>query len=201
MISIVEYNHDRDFSELLKFCEEESKDRHQASENMWNIDWEISGNTLPYILVNLSRFYSPSGQFYLLYDDERIIGCGGVYISDFSSKVAIVGARTWINRDYRKQHLARNYLLTTQRNWAISMNIDIVALTFNYYNISLIRLFRHGQSTLTRTREHMFFNNINYLPYPVLIQNVPQTVVYEKLNTEDFMWESIKADQDSLQTS
>lgn len=182
-----------DFEKLLSFCKEESKEDHPAATNMWSEDWELRSETLPNILLNNYRFFDNNGVFFLLQDDDTIIGCSGIYVSDFSKKVSLAGTRTWVNRKYRTLQYVKNYLLPEQKKWAIKNNIDIVALTFNSYNSGVRRLFTIGQATGTRSTMHLFSNNFNILDFMVTIQYVPQWVIYENLSEFRFDWDTIRA--------
>ena len=192
MIKIRPYE-EQYFSEFLDFCKSETNSDDIASENMWSNNWENDTKTVLYLLKNNIRFNKKSGEFYILFDDDKIIGCSGVYVSDFSEKVALLGVRTWITKLYRNKHLVREYLLPAQKSWAISNSVDIVACSFNEYNKNLTSLFQRGQKYKTRDSHHMFYKNFNTLEYPVLIQSVPQWVIFENLTEYRFNWETIKA--------
>lgn len=191
MILTREYT-DADFGLVLGYCKEQSKENHPASSNMWQENWESKHETLPFILKTGIRF-GRKGKFFLLFDGNKIIGCSGIYISDFSERIAIAGARTWVSREYRTKQYVKDYLLPVQKDWAILNNIDIIALTFNEYNVSVIRLFTIGQAVGSRSNRHLFSNNFNVLNFPVLIQHVPQWIIYENLTDYRFPWEIIKA--------
>ena len=197
MISVKEYNSSL-FDNLLEFCKSQ-KDDSTVSNNMWTKDWRNNPATLPFILETNERFSNNCGMFHLLYDNENIIGCGGVYISDFSSRVAICGVRTWIDKKYRNLQYIKNYILVENKNWAVNKSVDTVALTFNYYNRNLMRLFIRGQNIGTRSDKHMFYKNFNIVDYPVIIRNVPQWVIYENLSDFRFRWDSIKLEEDFRQ--
>jgi len=190
MISVKEYKSEL-FGQILEFCKSQ-KDDSKVSDNMWSENWQNDCNTLPYILKTNERFSNNRGMFHLLYDDEKIIGCGGVYISDFSSRVAIAGVRTWIDRKYRNLQYIKNYILVENKSWAVKRSVDVIALSFNYYNKNLIKLFTIGMKLGTRTEKHIFYNNFNMLEFPVMIRNTPQWVIYENLTDYRFDWGSLK---------
>jgi len=182
-----------DFQNLLNFCELESKEKHPAAPNMWTEDWENNSHTLPFILTKTDRFFNNNGKFYLLIDNDKIVGCSGVYKSEYSEKLVIAGARTWLSRSYRNVQHLKNDFLPLQRDWAIEHKADVIALSFNKYNVSAIRLFRIGQKTGSRSPRHIFYKNYNELDFPVIIQYTPQWVIYENLNDYQFDWEMIRA--------
>lgn len=179
--------------ELFVFCKEESKEDSPAAKNMWSENWRSSSNTLPYILTKINRFREPKGSFFILRDDGKIIGCAGVYISDFDDKVAIAGVRTWISKPYRRLQLMKNFLLVEHKKWAIEHGAQVVAITFNDYNKDIIKMFERGKKTGKRTEHHLFHDNFNVLDFPVVIQNTPQFVAYENLGSYNFNWMEIKA--------
>lgn len=191
MIYVKEYTRDH-FEELLNFCKSQSVEDTPASKNMWQSDWQDKPETLLYILSKTDRFRN--GKFFLLLEDDNIIGCSGIYISNFSEHVAIAGARTWLDKKYRTKRLVNDYLLTNQRTWAIDNGISVVALTFNEYNAGIVRMYRIGMASEKITNKHMFSSNFNILEYPVRIQNTQQWVVYENLNDYKFDWAQLRED-------
>jgi hypothetical protein len=191
MISVKEYNKTL-FDEVLEFCKSQ-KDDSEVSNNMWVENWMYDSGTLLYILEANQRFANDTGVFHLLYDDDKIIGCGGVYISEFSPHVAIAGSRTWVDKKYRNFQYVKNYILVENKSWAIKKGVDVIALSFNYYNKNVIRLFMKGINIGSRTEKHIFYNNFNILDFPVIIQYTPQWVIYENLNDFRFDWATLRA--------
>lgn len=185
---------------FFDFCQSASFENLPAAKNMWQENWEDATETLPYILNKTDRF-SAKGEFHILFSGKDVVLCGGVYISDFSKKIAIAGTRTWVNKDYRHLSLVRDYLLPAHKKWAIEHDCKQVAICFNEYNKSLRRIFfrsRLGESNsriFFRTEDNLFFSNIHELPFAVNIQDKPQWVLYEKLDPNwDFDWSTIKSD-------
>lgn len=191
MISILEYNNNH-FEELLDYCKKEVNEKDPAASNMWNENWEEDCSTLPYLLKNTGRFSDTKGKFFLLTNDKKIIGCSGVYKSDFSNNVSLLGVRSWITKEYRKKQYVREFFLPIQKKWAIENNSLLLALSFNEYNKNLIKMFTLGQKVYTRNENHIFFYNFNILEYPVIIQGVPQWVIYEKLSNWDYNWQELR---------
>ena len=150
------------------------------------------------ILEHTERFFESRGTFLILYNNGEIFACGGVYKSQFDSEVALAGARTYIDKKYRHNSILREYMLPYHKQWAKSHNCKIVALSFNEYNKNIIEVFKRrrlGETfdrIKTRNKEHLFFNGLNELEFPVNIQYTKQYVIYEKLYDYDFDWESIK---------
>lgn len=203
-ITIIEY---QDLDEKMKknfflFCEDASLEPYMpAATNMYDADWENQPHTLPYILEKTDRFKAPNGVFHILTVDNKFVACAGAYISEFDDKVALLGVRTWVHEFYRHRLVVREHVLPLQKKWAIDKGCEVVALTFNDYNKNIIKAFqriRLGEHTGrldNRTTEHVFFNDMNVLDYPVTIKNTAQWVAYEKLTDYDFDWESIKANE------
>jgi len=185
--------------EFFNFCQHASLEKTQpAASNMWSNEWQDQKHTLPYILTYTDRFTEPNGEFFLLYKDNDIIGCSGVYISQFSNEIALAGARTWIVPQFRHLLLPRELLLPAQKKWATEKKLKLVALTFNDYNKNMIVLWRRmrlGENRSVRRPEHLFFNGVNEIEFPVTIQHTKQWVIYEKLDQSwDFDWSSIRSE-------
>lgn len=183
--------------EFLDFCRRSSEEKSQpASVNMWSESWYDEKNTLPYIVLKSDRFKEPRGDLFLIYKNKKIVGCSGVYISDFSNQVSLSGVRTWIIPEERHLKLPREYLLPVQKQWSIDRNLKIIALTFNDYNknmISLWKRMRFGEHRSLREPKHIFYNGLNEVEFPVKIQYTKQWVIYEKLDNDFYFdWSSIK---------
>ena len=182
---------------FFEFCKAASLEIDQpAASNMWHDNWIDENYTLPYILFKDNRFKNSKGKFFILKHNDLIIGCSGVYISDFSPQIGILGCRTWISNKYRNQSLVRDYLLPAQRGWAIDRNASVVGLTFNDYNKNLINTWKRvrlGEKRTARQPYHLFYNNFNEVDFPVTIQYTKQWIIYEKLDPNfDFNWISIQ---------
>jgi hypothetical protein len=183
------------FFEYLKSIEEKGK---SAYANMWNDDWQNNVNTLPYVLEKTDRFNRIKGDYHIIYDGSTIIACGGVYISDFSNRIAIGGVRTWVTKEYRNNSILREYLLPAHKLWCQERNIDILALTFNEYNKNLPQVFKRRrlgeyiERITTREPKHLFYSGLNEVPFALSIQYTKQWLIYERLSDWNFNWESIK---------
>lgn len=188
-----------DKQQFFNFCQEQSYlCKKEVSKNMWDDDWKHKKNTLPYILEFTDRF-NEKGEFFILYDKEKIVACGGVYISNFSNDVALAGVRTWVNINYRHNSLIKDYLLTEHKKWCINKNIKLIALSFNEYNKNIIKIFKRNRLGEKNTRINnrkpcnLFYNGLHEVEFPVSIQNTMQWVIYEKLDPDFlFDWLSIK---------
>jgi hypothetical protein len=174
------------------YCHQQSKLDDRAAENM-SIDFE--GGIIS-IIKNTSRFDGKNGEFFILFIDDNIAACSGVYTSEFSKLVALAGVRTWTTKKYRNLQLHRNILLPAEKAWAIKNNLKIVALSFNDYNKNLMVApyrSRAGEGPIRRTKKHLFFSNLNRVEFPVNIQNTKQWVLYEKIDPNwEFDWKSIE---------
>ena len=109
-----------------------------ASNNMWDDAWQEKNYTLPYILEKTDRFKGENGEFHIVFDDDKIIACGGVYISAFSRHIAIAGTRTWVDKQYRNKLIMREVLLPRQKAWSIEQGCKIIAISVNEYNKNLL---------------------------------------------------------------
>lgn len=169
-----------------------------ASSNMWDDDWESKNYTLPYILEKTNRFDGENGEFHIVFDDDKIIACGGVYISAFSQYIAIAGTRTWVDKQYRNKLIMREVLLPRQKAWSIEKGSKIVAISVNEYNKNLlipfkrIRLGEDKNRMSDRQPHHLFYNGAIEVDFPVNIQYTKQWVLYEKLDPRfEFDWQII----------
>jgi hypothetical protein len=161
-----------------------------AAENMWHDDWLFHTNTLPYLLESTNRFPPDLGEFYMVYDRNEFIACGGVYKSAFDPHIALAGVRTWINKNYRNKGIVGDTLLTIHKQWAIENNCKQIALSFNDYNKNIINIFKRNRlgeennRLGKRTTRNLFYNGIKELDFPVTIQYTKQWVIYEQLDPE-----------------
>jgi hypothetical protein len=184
------------FFNFLKNEFENSQDT--ARINIWNDQWQEHKNTLPYILEFTGRFKEPKGQFHILTLDNEIIGCGGVYISDFHDKVSLCATRLWMSRKHRNNSFFRETIFPAHKKWSIEKNCKIFAFCFNEYNKALVKTFlrkRIGEAKeriKTRQPYHLFYNGVIEVEFPVKIQNTQQWVIYEKLDDFEFDWNTIR---------
>lgn len=183
-MNLVAY-HDLKWVQKIKFkefCHKASQSAEPAATNMED-------------LPNLahSRFRPPNLLLVGL-ENNRIVATSSCYTSDFSPRVGILGARTWVNKGSRNKQLIRELFLPAQKAWARDRGIDIIALTMNQYNKGIVDLFKRQVVKRTpRTDKHMFFNGLSEVPYPVIIRSIPQWVIYEKLADWEFDWSSLRA--------
>ena len=179
-------------NDFKEYCKEQSNSDDSASSNLWGNE----SHHLTFILNHTSRFSSNNGEFYIAFCDNEIAACSGIYKSEFNSHVALAGTRTWTTKKFRNLKLSREYLLPNQKQWAIDRNFKQIAICFNDYNKNLTRtIFRSrlGEAPLLRTSKHLFYSNINEIPFPVNIQDTKQWVVYEKIDSNwEFDWSKIK---------
>jgi len=186
-----------DKEQFLDFCKNESYNSlDSASSNMWSNHWSTDAQTLPNLIYIQKRFTAPNGEFNLLLCNDKIIGCAGIYISEFCNSLAIAGCRTWISKSYRNMMLVRDYLLPIQKTWAQDKKLEAIGLTFNSYNKNLAKIWerrRLGEHRPARESHHLFYTGLHKVEFPVIIQNTPQWVIYEKLNQDwNFDWEIIE---------
>lgn len=189
--NLTTYQKDQFFLFLMKAYSEKNNPAHV---NMYDVNWETNVNTLPYILEKTNRF--DKGSFTVLFDDQRVAACSGVYESEFCPELAIAGNRTWIDIDYRNKSVSRDFLLRNEKAWALQNNYKAIALTFNSYNKNLIKIWqkrRLGEKRTPRQPYHMFHRNFNSVDYLVYIQYTPQYIIYETLDDSfAYDWNQIR---------
>lgn len=187
---------DIDERDFYKFCRIASLQNDPAATNMWADNWHTQSHTLPYILRNTDRYAYPSGEFFIILFKSEIIGCGGVYSSEFDNEFVLAGSRTWVDKTHRNKLIIREILLPAQKKWAQSRNASAIGLTFNEYNKNMKEMwkrFRLGENRSPRQPHHLFYKNFNEVEFPVTIQYTKQWVIYEKLNNSwNFDWTQIE---------
>jgi len=181
---------------FFNFLKEALKETTQpAYVNMWHDDWINKHNTLPYLLEKTDRF-KIGGTYHIIFDNDTVVGCSGIYTSTFCPNLAIAGTRTWIHKDYKNKSIARDVLLPAEKAWAIENNFKAIAICFNDYNKNMPIIWkriRFGEKRTPRQPHHLFYNGVNELEFPVTIQYTKQWVIYEKLDPSfDFDWETIR---------
>lgn len=186
-------------SQFFEYLKSIANTKSLAYNNMWDDNWVENSSTLPYVLEKTDRFNSVNGEFYIVYDGNNVVACGGVYRSSFHDDIVIAGVRTWTDEKYRHVSVIRDDLLPIHKAWAIENNAKIVLLTFNEYNKNLIQVFKRrrlGESKeriKTREPKHVFFNGLNEIEFPVEIQYTKQWAIYELLDNQfTFDWNTIK---------
>jgi hypothetical protein len=154
-------------------------DKNKATENMERL------------IITLPRFKI----FNLVYDADKPIACGGAYVSDFDSKFAFVGVRSYVLPEYKNLLIARNYILTAHKKWAIENGMKAIGLSVNEYNKNIINLWktpRIGRNKLIRKAQHLFYLNFNEVPFPVNIRETKQYVAYENLDSWEYDWNKLR---------
>lgn len=172
-----------------------------AAANMWDDNWESKPATLPYLLECNNRFSNSNGDYHIVYDQENIVACGGVYKSNFDPKISFAGVRTWVDSKYRNRSILREYMFPIHKEWSVKNNFKIIALSFNQYNKNIISIFKRsrlgesGGRISSRQPNHLFYSGLNEVSHLVTIQYTPQWVIYEKLDPNwDFDWNTIRSD-------
>lgn len=181
---------------FYNFLRDASKETSQpAHENMWDDNWVEKNNTLPYLLEKTDRF-KIGGAYHVMFDDDTVIACSGIYTSQFCPELAIAGTRTWIGKEYRNLSIAREYLLPKEKAWAVERGFKAIAVCFNDYNKNMSKIWKRmrlGEKRTPRQSHHIFYNGMNELEFPVTIQYTKQWIMYEKLDPSFvFDWNSIK---------
>jgi len=173
------------------------KDKSPAVTNMYSLDWENNPSTLLYILEKTDRFLNIG--FDIWFHKNEIVGCSGMYISEFSMDFVLAGVRTYINPKYRHLSLNKDYFWVKQKEWAVTNNIKAIGLTFNDYNKNIIEIFKRNRlgekndRLSNRKPYNLFFNGITEVKFPVTIQYTKQWIIYEKLDQSfTFDWQTIK---------
>jgi len=174
-----------DKDQFYRFCQQEFLDTTQpAHVNMWGDNWQTETHTLPYLLEKEQRFTEPNGKFFVLFYENNIVGCSGVYRSDFNQHICLAGIRSWINSKYRGRFLLGRYLFPEQVRWAKHRGFKQVAVTFNDYNVNLKNIFlRNGVGVKkNRQEDSLFYTGVHQVDFPVTIKHTKQWMLYQKLD-------------------
>jgi len=195
-IRLVTYDELENKNLFFEFCQQASQEINQpAHNNMWDINWQARPDTLVYQIDKRLRYFDNNGEFHIALDNNKIVGCAGVYKSVFSNELAIGGCRTWISKEYRNKGIPRELFLPAHKRWAKENHCKAIAITFNDYNKNLIETFnrkRLGEHRSARQLHHLFYNNLTKVEFPVTIQYTKQWVIYETLDsTFNFDWKNI----------
>lgn len=185
---------------FFSFCKTTSLETTDpASVNMWNHFSVDAKNTIFYKLEKTAYFEEPNGKFFILFFNNNIIGCSGVYRSTFNYDIFIVGSRTWIKKEFRNLSLNKKYFFPIQKQWVKEKNGKIIALTFNNYNKNIISIFKRNRLGETNTRilgrlpGDLFYDNFNEITFSLNIHNTEQWACFEQLDTNFYFdWSSIK---------
>jgi hypothetical protein len=182
----------KQFCLMLRDAKAETK--KQAGVNMWSED-PMDQNTLLYLLTYTDRFRK-NGQYQILFDQENAVACSGCYTSEFSNQIAILGVRTWVQKNYRNKLISREFLLPAEKTWALKTGHSAGMLTFNEYNKNLMQLFlrkRLGVTVSPRTERYFGYTGVHAVDYPITVQFTKQYVIYEKFDPQfEFDWSAVK---------
>lgn len=196
-MKVIEFNRSNitpelDF-DLINFCKQaELESSAPALDNVIYTEWENKPESLLHVLFKTDRFDAGKGNFYMLYnDDDYPIAVSGVYKSDFDPNVAIGGVRTWKLSQNRGHHIVAEYILPLQVAWAKNNGCKVFALSFNDYNSKLMQILnRSGKYEKTRSSKFLFgkqrtlfYQEMQMLPFKVLIKNTEQHILYKTLDS------------------
>lgn len=191
---------DNEKIEFYNFCKAASQEtKDPACENMWNHNNPNDSRTIKHKLENTDIFNGIKGRFFILYCNNTIVGCSGIYQSPFSSDIYLAGSRTWIHKEFRNLSLNKKYLFPIQRSWAIERQCKLIALTFNDYNKNIIEIFKRNRLGETNNRVgnrsslELFYNGFRQIDFPIWLNYTKQWVCYEPIDSYfTFNWESIR---------
>lgn len=171
---------------LYNFCERQSTEtKYEASRNMSIYDWQNNSASLFYVIFKEGRFSKGRGIFNIVLHGDTIVSVAGAYVSDFSSDIIIGGVRTWTDKEHRSRFIHGGMIMPTQYEWAFGVG-KMYLLSFNDYNIDLMNLvlrFGTNRSTKFGTKNAEFYKDFIKHPTRLLIKNVPQWVLYKKIDT------------------
>lgn len=171
--------------DLEYFCKLSDNDESPAARNLTWHDWQNNLGSLMYTLVHGKRYDEGQGQFNLLYKDGLPIASSGCYVSDWSDKVLVMGARTWTSPDHRNTWWHGDYLLPMQVDVAKRLNCKAVVFTFNDYNSWLLKFINRaskGKAVTFGYKHSDFYKDFIVYDKGYNVKHTKQTLAVKLIN-------------------
>lgn len=184
IVSIHSGNWEEFEKELKDFCMESDYDDSPAARNVsWN-NWMSNPASLMHTLVIQKRYDPTVGQFDLLIKDGKPIACSGCYLSDWSNKVMVLGARTWTVPFHRTRWWHGDMLLPRQLEVAKAFGCTAAVMSFNEYNnwlLSFIKRITTGRGVTLGYKHPEFYKGFVEIKGYFNIKNTKQTLMAKLL--------------------
>ena len=188
--------------ELRELCSLAADER--LAPNWLPDDWESKTSSLFYLLHREGRFSEGRGRFFLLYDQDRLVACSGVYLSAWSNQVAVGGVRTFTHPRYRMAFAREtgkfyhsDILLPWQFEWARRQGCVAFALSFTEESKTLLEFLRRigrGEAVALGLKPSpetaKFYSHFVLHPEKVLVQFVEQDLYYRVIQPSQFQPET-----------
>jgi len=160
-------------------------------------NWESKPSSFLYVFLKTARFNEGNGGIILVEDDDKLCGISGFNRSDFHPDIYILGVRTLIDRDYRKNLFMSTYFIPAQIELIKNFAKMIIFLFDTQDKFNLYTVFCSGKLNLflfnkLKEFDHIW-GNLKALEYPVYINYINQNLLYIKLEKNfDFDWKTLK---------
>jgi hypothetical protein len=135
-----------------------------------------------YLVDNLKRWTTNSGQIALLFDtqEDSMVGICAVENCYISNELSSGGNRCWLLPKYRQNNEMSKYLLRADMDWSVKSNKAGMLLTFNNYNVwiynTIVKLSTNSGSTLGTVWSD-WWDDCIALPRKIRLHNTPQWAV------------------------
>jgi len=172
-------------------------DNFDSNDNYAVDNWESKPNSFLYVFLKTSRFVEGNGGVILVEDDNKLCGVSGFNRSDFHPNIYILGVRTLIDFNYRKNLFMSTYFVPAQIELIKNLAKIIIFLFDTKDKFNLYTVFCSGKLNLflfnkLKKFDHIW-NNLKALEYPVCINHTKQNLLYIKLAEDfDFDWKTLK---------
>ena len=161
-------------------------------------DWQNKPYTLLYVFLKTDRFHKRNGGLVLVYHQDELCAISGYNVSNFDQNVYILGARTFIKKDYQHQLIMSSYMIPVQIE-QVRDRAKMVIFLFDVENkFNLYTIYTSGKLNQFLKNKLGHFNDLwqdlQACEFPISIfKNTIQNCLYIKL-TKDFVfdWDSIR---------
>jgi hypothetical protein len=160
-------------------------------------NWESKPSSFLYVFLKTDRFNKGNGGIILVEDGNKLCGISGFNRSDFHSDIYILGVRTLVDHDYRKNLFMSTYFIPAQIELIKNFAKMVIFLFDTQDKFNLYTVFCSGKLNLFLFNKLNKFDhiwgNLKSLDYPVYINYTNQNLLYIKLEEDfDFDWKTLK---------
>jgi hypothetical protein len=172
-------------------------DNFDFNDNYAVDNWGSTPNSFLYVFLKTSRFVEGNGGIILVEDGDKLCGISGFNRSDFHPNIYILGVRTLVDFNYRKNLFMSTYFVPAQIELIKNLAKMIVFLFDTKDKFNLYTVFCSGKLNLflfnkLKKFDHIW-GNLKALEYPVYINYTNQNLLYIKLEEDfDFDWKILK---------
>ena len=185
-MKLISINDELNFEKIYNFCKLASSDENLAANNMAVDNWENNPASLLHLIFNQKRFSkSNRADYYFLEHNDQYIAGSGFYQLDCDSNICVIGVRTYTLDNYRSRLLHGNLILPKQKEIAESLGYRSLIMTFNEYNLWLLKCVEHLSSTkgkIIGNRVPEFYKNWKKLDFKIWVKYTEQWCSYQHID-------------------